>query len=152
MARQAGAVVYTPGVFVEGREWRGWRAGGGPTPASPPAVPGAGLGMHATLDLAAQRLHWRFDAAATPGQPRWLALVQNGLRTKVHTGENAGRELLHGHVVRWLADAQEENHGEAALPLDLDWRFAALVAWVEAEPGGTTLAALRLPLLTCEPR
>lgn len=150
VARRAKAVVYTPGVFVEGREWRGWRTGG------PPAVPPAAgttatpLGLRAELDLKAQRLHWRFAAAAFPGHPLWLALIQNGLRTQVQAGENAGAELQHGHVVRWLADAREHAHGEAALPADFDWRFAALVAWVEAEPGGATLAALRLPLRACE--
>jgi hypothetical protein len=147
VAQQAQAVVYTPGVFIEGVEWRGWRAQQLPPPRSRAGLP-TPLALQADVDLAHRRLRWRIDGATT-GRPRWVALVQSGLRTEVRAGENAGVELRHDHVVRWLADASTDAQGETTLPTDLDWRVAALVGWLEAAPGGVTLAAVRMPLAAC---
>lgn len=148
VARRARAAVYTPGVFVDGVEWRGWRTNSRPSWPSAPAS-GSDFAVAVNIDFAGGHLQWRV-AASQPAHARWIALVQSGLRSEVAAGENAGRELRHGHVVRWLADASRASQGSSRLPADIDWRFTALVGWEEAADGATR-AALRLPLAACGP-
>jgi len=89
--------VYTPGLVLDGEEWRGWGAG------APEAGAAAG-----TLDASASggTLAVRF-APAAPGGPFdvYAARLGFGLASDVTAGENAGRVLRHDFVVRGLARA-----------------------------------------------
>jgi len=81
--------VYTPQVLQNGRDWRDW--GGMPTPAPASAV-----------RLALQRDGNAVTASVGPGaQPMagYWAVVEDGHSSRVRAGENAGRTLVHDHVV-----------------------------------------------------
>ncbi len=71
-------------------------------------------------------------AAADPVQlPEvWLALTESGLQSRVSSGENAGRTLVHAPVVRAMRKLGVVDgrafHVEAPLDANLSWRPRAL--------------------------
>ena len=80
-----------------------------------------------------------------------VALVEDGLTSRVTAGENEGRTLPHAAVVRSLRRLGRSSGGaareEVTLAIDPAWRRAGLraVAFVQ-EPGGPVLAAGGLAL------
>jgi hypothetical protein len=101
--------VYTPGVFVQGHEVRGWSRGDGIAQqvATANAIP-AGAKIQLTgriedrllrIDVSAQGL------ASSGGAELRVALVQSGLSTAVKAGENRGEMLGNDHVVREWSEA-----------------------------------------------
>jgi hypothetical protein len=78
----------------------------------------------------------------------FVALVQNGISTKVTAGENRGETLANDRVTRaWsgplpLGTRTVSLEVPSTVPRDL-----ALVAFVEDDTG--VLQALQLPLATC---
>jgi hypothetical protein len=92
--------MYTPGMIVDGRE----------------AFVGSDEGRaRSALALAAKRAHVDVQLARTgssltvkipniegPAASAWLAVSERGLETKVERGENEGKKLPHGPVVRSL--------------------------------------------------
>lgn len=98
-ARNAGAGVYTPGVFLQGSEWRNWRA----HPHVPERADRPIVGtLKAEILCSDVRVHFA-SAAANPKQVPVqveLAWLQTNQRTKVRRGENRGRTLKHDFVVR----------------------------------------------------
>lgn len=96
-AALAGPYVYTPQVIVNGMDERNWRAHTAaslPRPA-PGAVPG--------LRLERQGRRVQAEVSALSGGPRlagYWAVLQGQIRNQVTRGENAGRTLVHDHVVR----------------------------------------------------
>jgi len=99
------ALVYTPQVVLQGRDFRGWG-----TPAFDAAV------AKITAQPAKARLSLRLDPAAParlavqvdaelldPGRRAdaalYLAAYQNRLASAVTAGENRGRKLVHDYVV-----------------------------------------------------
>jgi hypothetical protein len=102
-------VVYTPEVFVAGREWRNWSDGS--------SVDARIRQMNAEAPLADIRIETStqiegrlaFDAAfsARPNLPAdavaYAAIIESGLQSQVQAGENRGVLLHHDRVVRrWL--------------------------------------------------
>jgi hypothetical protein len=70
----------------------------------------------------------------------WLAVTETGLHSAVNGGENAGQDLHHAPVVRWLRKAGNASPnsapsftGESDLKLDSAWKRANLriVAFVQ---------------------
>ena len=137
--------VYTPGLLVNGQEWRGWFWGRSLPEGEPRQV------GRLTLELPADG-----DATLrfTPG-PDWrstglqahIALLGNGVKSQIGAGENRGRELEESFVV--LA------HGKSAVSPDAHaWRLElpaveplqdgrrAIVAWVSGEKAPTPLQAV----------
>lgn len=114
---------YTPQVVVDGRDWRGW-------PDLPPAraVPAP---VRLTLQRDGERVHW--NAEALPGAPArmalWWAVLEDGHRSEVKAGENAGVTLQHDHVVR----------GYGTVPA---WAGSASAA-IDAPPRGERSRATR---------
>jgi hypothetical protein len=147
--------VYTPGVFVQGREFADW--------ANAPRFDAAVRAAHrssaaARVSLRAERaaadaVTVRAQADAPKGARLWLALVESGLSTSVRAGENRGETLRNDHVVReWRGPFEI---GDVSQPLMLApgtdrSRPAelAVVALVDDERGAT-LQAVRLPLAPC---
>ena len=85
---------YTPQVVVDGRDWRGW-----------PELPAARVGpspVRLTLQRDGEGVRW--SAEPLPGAPArialWWAVLEDGHRSEVKAGENAGATLQHDHVVR----------------------------------------------------
>lgn len=97
--------IYTPEIFMGGKEWRDWR--GNPATAikrinARPA--------QATIEIALGKVEGgklpltvKAGTAASQAAQLFVALYENGLSSDVKTGENSGTVLHHDYVVReWL--------------------------------------------------
>jgi hypothetical protein len=80
----------------------------------------------------------------------WLAVTETGLHSAVGGGENAGQDLHHAPVVRWLHKAGSASPnaapsftGESDLKLDSDWKRTNLriVAFVQEKRSRHILGA-----------
>lgn len=132
--------VYTPGLVLDGAEWRGW--GGEPPAAGAPAGT-----LRATLD--GDAVSARFEPAAGGGAYElYAARLGFGLVSVVTAGENAGRTLRHDFVVRGLARAPMSRRGGAWTAV-LRWprgagprpEREALAVWVVGSDGRPVQAA-----------
>jgi len=90
--------AYTPGMLLDGREWRGWLNGSDLALRQLPAPAAAG---RLQLDVDGEQVHARFAPAVAGGEALELHLVRLGfgLSTAVGGGENGGRQLHHDFVV-----------------------------------------------------
>jgi len=98
VARRAGTSVYTPGVFVAGREWRSWRRDRNAFEQLPSAIVGPlkAKVRDTSVDVA-------FVSSVRIEAPTInLALLTSDQSTEVLHGENAGKTLHHDFVVRAL--------------------------------------------------
>lgn len=144
--------VYTPEIFIAGRELRNWRGGVASTvkrinerPAQ--AQIGITLGQPAGGSLPVE------ISARTPGDGKlFVALYENGLTSDVKTGENRGTVLRHDYVVRdWIGPIALSVDGRTALPRALTVppgavaRNLGVAAFVQNERG-EVLQVLALPL------
>ena len=127
-------VVYTPGVFRDGREWRGWRG------AAPTRAGDAPVGT-LTLDTDGRDYSVRFrPAPGVRADTVHVALLGMGLETEVRAGENRGRTLGHDFVVLALQAQPLEANDDAfvvsgALPAaSVAADRLAVAAWVSADP------------------
>ena len=90
-------------------------------------------GVHVNVDVSGVPSR----EARTDAPEVWLALTETGLATDVKSGENAGRRLAHGPVVRRLRTLGRVTgatfHADATLDADPTWKSAALraVAFVQ---------------------
>jgi hypothetical protein len=90
------STVYTPGVFRNGREWRGWRSSAAsPRAAVPGELEARILGSNVVVKFAAR------EPIRAPLEAH-VALLGAGFSTAVQAGENRGRRLEHGFVVLGL--------------------------------------------------
>ena len=158
MRRQHSAFVYTPQVFMQGRDFTQWRTVGDP------AAVIAAINAHparATIELAAEtgresaNVNLRLQVPKRSDRAHAViavALVQSGLVSKVEAGENAGKRLAHDHVVRqWRAgpakfDAAGEAQQQLVLALPTEAGPLSIVAFAEDAETGEVLQALALPL------
>lgn len=78
----------------------------------------------------------------------WLAAVQARTESQVRRGENAGRQLVHVHVVRALQRLpNQKDAGWQALPADLPTGATHWVIWVQDPSNGVVMDVARLPTL-----
>jgi hypothetical protein len=160
MQRHGTAFVYTPQVLLQGSDFTSWRRAPQPTQAlaainarparatielaaAPTEHGSVAIDVHARVPQLADR-----DHAIVA-----VALVQSGLGSEVKAGENAGKRLVHDHVVRaWRsglavgATGELRQRVELALPSDAG--PLQIVAWAEDDASGDVLQALALAL--CE--
>jgi hypothetical protein len=154
-AASGSRTVYTPGVFVQGREFAAWSRTATFDAAvraafRQAAVARVELAVHETTAAA---VTVRASGEAPSGARLWLALVQSGLTTAVRAGENRGETLANDHVVRdWQGPfAVGDLTGRLALPPSTGsttmehWAVVALVD----DPTGRSLQAVHLPLAGC---
>ncbi|UTW13502.1 DUF1223 domain-containing protein [Marinobacterium rhizophilum] len=122
--------VYTPGLVVNGQEWRGWLRGQRRWQIAPVT---AGVLL---LDYQADQLEARYNATGRGRHALHLVRLGMGLHTEVKAGENSGRRLSHDFVVLDYHRRAPEN-GRWSLDLgavpDKGQRRVALVAWVSLE-------------------
>lgn len=131
-------VVYTPGGFLNLREFRGWRTEKDFTKAVS-AINARPAGAAIRIELIPQpgglSLHARFEiksqlqgVAARP--QAYVAVYENGLQTEVRAGENRDVTLRHDHVVRhWIGPLEFSGHiAELDRTIDFSpqWRRANL--------------------------
>ena len=154
------AVVFTPQVLLQGRDFAAWRgaeaaralAQAASIPARADIAIDASPGGTAVAVVATARVR---DAAQWSGARLVVAYVDSGHVTEVRRGENAGATLVHDHVVRALvaggaADASGALRLEATFELPADaGRDPRLVAFVERGATREVLQALPLALERC---
>jgi hypothetical protein len=122
----AARTVYTPGVFRQGREWRGWDR----VPAAGSDRPRVGdLSLSVTGDGVAVR--FENEAAAGRSWTAHLAVLGMNLETPVGAGENEGRILRHDFVALDVVSMPLTPEGGA---------YTATVAWPESVSRGSELA------------
>jgi hypothetical protein len=71
----------------------------------------------------------------------WVAVAESGLVTQVPRGENAGRKLAHGAVVRRLERAPAT--GELRVPVEPAWKNLSVVAFTQDPKSGRITGAGR---------
>ena len=154
------AVVFTPQVLLQGRDFAAWRgaealralAQAASIPARADIAIDASPGGTVVAFVATARVR---DAAQWSGARLVVAYVDSGHVTEVRRGENAGVALAHDHVVRALlaggsADASGALRLEATFELPADaGRDPRLVAFVERGATREVLQALPLALGRC---
>ena len=93
--------VYTPGFFVNGRDWRGWTMR--VNPRSSDRQPG-----NLSATIADTRLKAAFPAAETP-MDLHVAILGFGIETDVTRGENSNRRLPQEFVVLSYQVSRSDN-------------------------------------------
>jgi len=167
MARLArAAMVYTPQVLLQGRDFRGWRDAGSPGDAFSQAVAAinarpAKARISLALDtrrkdvfeveVAAQLL----EASQMPDAALYIGAYENKLVSEVKAGENRGRTLPHDYVVlQWLGPFEfeggaggprlRERHALPLLPKAVPGH-SGVAAFVQNRATSEVLQALMLP-------
>lgn len=100
--------VYTPGIVVNSREWRGWFKGQRHVDNAT-SKPGR---LTAVFNAGQLRIHF----AAEEDYTAHVAVLGMGLKTDVKAGENRGRQLTHDFVV--LNTWQQQGRGDWQLTLN----------------------------------
>jgi hypothetical protein len=162
--------VYTPEVFVDGRELPAWSDAGrfdariGAARALPAGAdidvtvgPGAAASP-STADRVTARVVWSVKPGVATAR-LYAALTRDGYATRVNAGENRGTSLRNDHVVRAWAGPYEGRGGEVvvslAAPPEAPGAAAGplrLVAFAEDAASGAVLQAVALPLARCDDR
>jgi hypothetical protein len=157
-SRSLSATVYTPEVFIGGREVGDWHLAASAARAIDAvnartaraaidlAVAPSGDGLQVSV-----RARPSGTAAGGPIGIQ-LALTQSGHQTAVTAGENRGSMLAEDHVVRAWVQSPLSSTGDAeqhiALPSDGPRRFA-VVALAQDLRTGDFLQGVELPLAAC---
>jgi hypothetical protein len=148
--------VYTPGVFVGGRETHRWSSAAAFSSVVQMIngrAPRASLALAGTID--GDRLAVRVHATAVQAKSPQvaIALVQAGLTTAVRAGENRGETLRNDHVVReWAGPSAVRRDAAIAqwsLPAGVPRNALSVVAFAQDEATGEILQAVSLPLARC---
>lgn len=144
---------YTPGVFVQGRETDWSSSAFDAQLRTINQRPAAATIKLDNVETQGGKIGVRAHAAlAAPGSaknPRmFVALVQNGISTKVTAGENRGETLANDRVTRaWSGPLPLGTRSILLEAPSTAPDTLALVAFVEDDTG--VLQALQLPLATC---
>lgn len=133
-AREGGVdTVYTPGMFVDGRAWNGWRR------ETAPSASRAAAGV-LLLDVDGRQVSLAYRPIASDPEHliAHVALLGFGLQSDVMAGENRGRTLNHEFVVLGLEATSLDGTGARlaatlALPeTDVVAERLAVAAWVSS--------------------
>jgi hypothetical protein len=148
--------VYTPGVFVHGRELRAWSQAGEMNRAVKQVnEQAAGAQITLAAQITGGRVLAQVDSQPLPGGAApahlRLALAQSGLSTAVRAGENRGEQLGNDHVVREWSEPLPLGRQQLSWPVPPGAQPAslALVAFVQAGDGGPVLQAVRWTEQAC---
>lgn len=125
------SIVYTPGFFWSGREWRGWFHGK-LLPASRSVV------GNLSIEVGEQEVSARFEPEqeVEGSLAIHVALIGMNLESRVNAGENVGKTLRHNFVVlktgtARMHKARDTYSGQLKLSKsDVDATATAIVAWV----------------------
>lgn len=142
--------VYTPQIFLDGRNVRGRGSFNSQLEEVNADEPGALIRLQGysskprkiTLELQVE------IADNRPGQSAalYVALFENRLNNPVSAGENAGKTLQHDHVVRIFKGpfrvTDQLQHITVDLPADINLSNAGVAAFVEDKNSGDILQAV----------
>jgi hypothetical protein len=141
-----GSRIYTPQVVVDGQV----DVLGSNQRAIERAAKKVAAQPHGVLGLVRTAQGVKATATGLPGHGDarvMVAVVEDGLVSKVERGENAGRTLTHSAVVRSLrevgripADASQWS-AEVSVPTDISWKRPRLVVFVQDAASRRILAS-----------
>jgi hypothetical protein len=145
--------VYTPQFFVAGSEFRSWDGSLRDTVRRlNKQTVSATIDLHTEFSAnnvlkldALAKTHAGDDATAL-----YLAVAENGISSKIETGENQGVTLTHDHVVRaWfgpfpLHDGSIQTQRQLNLPAAWQRDRLETIAFMQDEHTGSVLQALRV--------
>lgn len=143
-AHEGGArTVYTPGMMLNGKDWRGWSRETLPNPKHPDA----GI---LTVEFKQQQLLVHYSPTEPDAQNLQvnIALLGFDVKSDVTAGENRGRELSNDFIVLEMAQAPLQREGStysATLPEfhpDQEVPRYAIAAWVATTSKQTPLQAV----------
>jgi hypothetical protein len=141
-------VIYTPGLVLNGREWRTWRRDG--VPQSPQGRDGGAAGrLTLTVDGAGATAVFEPPEGPTTKLQVHVAVLGSDLASRVDRGENAGRTLEHDFVAMGVtSETMSFEEGRHTARLDMPaantcnaGRFA-VAAWVSASGDPTPIQAV----------
>lgn len=144
--------VYTPEVFVAGKELRDWRSGVANAVKRINSQPAQASIQISIEKLADNKLYLSLQGKSTQTSKLHFALVEQSLISKIMAGENRGATLHHDHVVREWGDAislapaaSNTQLRQFNLPSNAIHKNLSVTAFVQSEKG-EVLQALNLPL------
>lgn len=146
--------IYTPEMFVDGKELRDWSGGLSAAVKRVNSVPARAeitinLGKIVGSTIAAE-----VNARAAEAGNLYIALYENGLSTEIKAGENSGARLYHDYVVRqWIGPvalpdsrtAAATLHRTLTIPAGSQAKHLGVAAFVQNKQG-EVLQALALPV------
>ncbi|MFZ6722451.1 DUF1223 domain-containing protein [Undibacterium sp. Ji49W] len=146
--------VYTPEIFLAGKEMRNWRNGLTDDIKrinQKPATASLRLGIE---KLADNKLYVNLQGNSMQDARLYFSLVEQGLVSKIQAGENRGATLQHDYVAREWGEAYRLSAGKAAsyaaqlgIPASAKRKNLSLLAFAQ-DRQGNILQAVSLPL--CE--
>lgn len=142
LQRASGApYVYTPQVLLNGRDLRNWRG------AVLPRLPAGAVAL--TLVREGATVRASVSGTASQRLAGYWAVLEDGHRSRVKAGENAGETLAHDHVVTLYRPVPAWGGGTQQLVLDLPPAGSASrrVAFVVTDASGAT--PLQALVLAC---
>ena len=147
--------VYTPGVFVQGRETPRWSDGRGfeTTVKSLNATPArAQIEVSSALDGRVLKVNAKASGVDAGASQLFVALTQGGFSTQVKAGENRGELLRNDHVVREWSGPLPLAGGAATWNIaeGIDIERLRLVAFVQDRASGVPIQAMSAPVKRCE--
>ncbi|PXX39962.1 DUF1223 domain-containing protein [Undibacterium pigrum] len=144
--------VYTPEIFIAGKEIRNWRNGMADDIRrinQKPAMASLHLGIE---KLADNKLYFNLQGNSRQDARLHFALIEQGLVSKIQAGENRGASLQHDFVAREWGDAYQLAAGKPAsfasqltLPVNAKRKNLSLLAFAQ-DKQGNILQALSLPI------
>jgi hypothetical protein len=137
--------IYTPQAMIDGRA----DVLGSDQAGIERAAKAAAAQPHGNVALERKGESVRISVGSLPPHGKaqvFLAVVEDGLVSKVERGENAGRTLPHTAVVRSLQavgslGGEAQWSGEAKVPVDPAWKQPRLVVFVQDREKSRVLAA-----------
>jgi len=149
VAQTHGRFVYTPELMLNGKEWRG---DSGTFKTALSASPAADATLQARVDPLATGVRVTLTASRKTiraGDALYLALVEDGLTSRVAAGENAGATLQHDAVVRkLLGPFYFANKAEQTQSIDIPFapdqrpQRSSVAIWLEEGHTGRVMQAL----------
>jgi len=152
-AAASARVVYTPQVFISGRDFRGWSS---PNQVQALLAKINSLPAQAELQLSMQRVSAQALQLTVSIRPLvqsplvyYVALKENNLESQVSAGENRNAALHHDAVVRqWLGPFRLMPKGvttaQHKINLQRDWKTSDLsvVVWVQRQENAEVIQSL----------
>ncbi len=160
MRADGASFVYTPQVLLQGHNFPGWNGAGMQAAIAAAAARPAQAALSLDASAAGDRVTVVADSRVVDPALRndvklQVAYVDSGLHSDIRAGENRGRRLTHGHVVRSLesVDTLDDKGGiHARLVFERPSEAGTMpmiVAFLQRISNRDVLQALSLPLAAC---